>query len=175
VRRRARVALALLTAACARAASDADTSRPATTTDTTALHAAQARSPRDTAMPAPSVPDSTTPVEVIRRYYADIASKDYTAAYALWGHGGRASGKSEAEFARGFATTRSVTVTIGDSTRIEGAAGSEYATIPVTVDAETSRGERQHFVGTYTLRRVMVDGAPAEDRRWHIESVHLSS
>ena len=66
-------------------------------------------------------------------------------------------------------------VTIGDSTRIEGAAGSEYATIPVTVDAETSRGERQHFVGTYTLRRVMVDGAPAEDRRWHIESAHLSS
>jgi hypothetical protein len=116
----------------------------------------------------------TTPVDVVRAYYTAIRSRNYAAAYRLWGRDGSASGKSEAAFAGGFKDTRSVAVTIGDSVRIEGAAGSQFATIPVTVDAELATGERQHFVGTYTLRRVMVDGAPPEDRRWHIESASLT-
>lgn len=116
----------------------------------------------------------TTPVDVVRAYYTAIRARNYAAAYRLWGRDGSASGKSEAAFAGGFKDTRSVAVTIGDSVRIEGAAGSQFATIPVTVDAELATGERQHFVGTYTLRRVMVDGAPPEDRRWHIESASLT-
>jgi hypothetical protein len=34
-------------------------------------------------------------------------------------------------------------------------------------------GTHQHFVGTYTVRRAMVDGATPEQRRWHIYSAHL--
>jgi hypothetical protein len=31
----------------------------------------------------------------------------------------------------------------------------------------------QHFTGRYTLRRVVVDGATAEQRRWHFYSAEL--
>jgi hypothetical protein len=125
---------------------------------------------------APSPPSTATdsaPANVVRQYYADIAARRYAAAYERWGRGGSASGKPEAEFARGFSDTKTVAVTVGDSTTIEGAAGSQYATIPVRVDATLTSGAHQHFEGSYTLRRAMVDGASAVDRRWHIERAEL--
>lgn len=113
--------------------------------------------------------------EVVRRYYAAIDSRDYAAAYALWGDGGRASGKSRSEFEAGFARTASVRVAIGDSGHMEGAAGSRYATVPVTVDAVQRDGTRQRFAGSYVLRRAVVDGATAEQRSWHIYTARLTA
>lgn len=117
--------------------------------------------------------DSTQPAEVLRRYYAAIEGRDFAAAYALWGQDGRASGQSLEQFAAGFDKTTHVDATVGDSVRVEGAAGSQYATVPVTVDATLRGGGEQHFTGTYTLRRVMVDGATAAQRRWHIYKAAL--
>jgi hypothetical protein len=123
---------------------------------------------------SPSEPESSSgPASVIRRYYGLIDSGDLRSAYALWARGGEASGKSFDDFAAGFAETSEARVTVGDSIRIEGAAGSQYATIPVSVDATLKSGEPQHFEGTYTLRRSMVDGATPEQRTWHIESAEL--
>ena len=84
-----------------------------------------------------------------------------------------ASGQTRGQFEAGFTQTTRVKVTIGDSIRIEGAAGSQYAAVPVSVDAVLENGERQHFEGSYTLRRVMVDGATPDERRWHIESAQV--
>lgn len=127
--------------------------------------------------PAPhtdiSPPADTTPADVVRRYYAAIGAGDYATAYALWGGGGQASGKSAREFAAGFARTARVAVAVTDSTRLEGAAGSQYATVPVRVDALLRDGREQHFSGTYTLRRSMVDGTSAEQRRWTIYKASL--
>lgn len=114
-----------------------------------------------------------SPAAVVRHYYDAIERRQYDSAYALWGQSGKASGQTRAEFADGFTQTIQTTAAIGDSVSIEGAAGSQYATVPVTVDAVLRNGTRQHFVGTYTLRRAMVDGATAEQRRWHIYSAHL--
>jgi hypothetical protein len=126
------------------------------------------------AIGSPSEPSSSSgPASVIRRYYERIDSGDLRSAYALWARGGEASGKSFDDFAAGFAETSEARVTVGDSIRIEGAAGSQYATIPVSVDATLKSGESQHFEGTYTLRRSMVDGATPEQRTWHIESAEL--
>ncbi len=116
---------------------------------------------------------SVTPAQLVRRYYAAIQARDYDAAYALWGQSGQASGKSRGDFAEGFAETTQVRPTVSDSVRMEGAAGSQYATVPVVVDATLRNGTRQHFEGTYTLRRAMVDGATPEQRRWHIYSADL--
>lgn len=128
----------------------------------------------DAAAPAQAaVADTSGPADVIRRYYAAINGRNYDAAYDLWGRGGAASAQTRSQFAAGFTQTARVTVTMIDSVRVEGAAGSQYATVPVTVDAVLQSGERQHFAGSYTLRRVMVDGAPADARRWHIESAQL--
>ena len=53
-------------------------------------------------------------------------------------------------------------------------AGSVYQPVPVTIDAELADGTRQHFAGTYVVRRVnAVDGASAAQRRWHIDSAKL--
>jgi hypothetical protein len=127
-----------------------------------------------------SVPTSTSdvvvaagPSEVVRRYYEAIRSGRYDSAYAMWDGAGKASQQTAEQFARGFANTAQTFVSIGDSVSIEGAAGSQYATVPVTVDATLRGGGEQHFVGTYTLRRAMVDGATAAQRRWRIYSAHL--
>ena len=127
------------------------------------------RGPADTA--AASHESAT---DILRHYYAAINAHDYDAAYVLWGQHGKASGQSRAQFAGGFANTADVRVTVSDSARVEGAAGSQYATIPVTIDATRRDGRRQHFVGTYVLRRAMVTGASEADRRWHIYSAHLT-
>ena len=119
-----------------------------------------------------TVADST-PAGVILRYYSAIQSHRYDDAYAVWADSGRASGQTPAGFAAGFGQTASVSVSVGDSTHVEGAAGSQYATVPVTVDATLRSGQQQHFAGTYTLRRSLVDGASPEQREWQIYSADL--
>ncbi|SFR86285.1 hypothetical protein [Sphingomonas jatrophae] len=121
---------------------------------------------------ATATPDAAA--DVVRRYYALLAARNYAQAWRLWGDDGRASGKPEAAFARGFARTATTSVNIGRPGRVEGAAGSLYVTVPVTVSARLLDGTRQHFTGSYTLRRVNdVPGSTARQRRWHIASAHL--
>jgi hypothetical protein len=121
--------------------------------------------------------DYTSPkaaVAVIRLYYAHIAARDYRSAYRLWSDDGRASGKSLGQFNCGFRDTVSTSVMIGKPHAPEGAAGSIYIEIPVTVRARLRDGRRQRFTGSYVLRRVNdVPGSPLADRRWHIARAHL--
>lgn len=117
--------------------------------------------------------NTTTPEEVVRRYYDAIQKRDYDAAYALWEDDGKSSGQTRAEFAAGFSQTAQVRAAIGDSVRSGAGAGSQYVTVPVTIDAVLRSGVKQHFTGTYIIRRAMVDGATPEQRRWHIYSADL--
>jgi hypothetical protein len=124
--------------------------------------------------PSDAATADTAPASVVRRYYAAIDAGKYEEAYALWSRGGAASGKTLDEFKSGFTATRSVRATVTDSVRLEGAAGSQFATVPVTVDATLKTGATQHFTGEYTMRRSMVDGATAAQRTWHIYAARLS-
>jgi hypothetical protein len=154
---------------------------PSQTSDTPIARqgAADSTRPVDSALSVANATDSAvavgdaSPGDVIRRYYEAIRRRQYDTAYALWGQSGQASGKTRGQFVNGFDETAQTHATIGDSVRVEGAAGSQYATVPVTVDAVLRNGTHQHFVGTYTVRRAMVDGATPEQRRWHIYSAHL--
>lgn len=110
--------------------------------------------------------DAQAAVAVIQDYYAAISSRDYDRAYDQWGESGP-PGQSREQFAAGFAHTKSVRVTTGAPSRIEGAAGSRYVDVPVTIVATTDNDGTQSFEGTYTLRRAVVDGASAAQRRWH--------
>jgi hypothetical protein len=149
--------------------------------DRTARNAESGDSTAGVATSAPDVKDkiasdtSLTPAQLIRRYYAAIQSGKYDSAYSLWGASGQASGHTRDSFAAGFAKTRDVRAVVSDSVPLEGAAGSQYATVPVVVDATLRDGTRQHFEGSYTLRRTMVDGATPEQRRWHIYSADLKA
>ena len=111
---------------------------------------------------------------VVERYYAALEHGRYRAAYALWSGDGQASGKRYPDFIRGFARTAHTRVVAGRPTDGEGAAGSLYITVPVTVTATLKDGTRQRFRGSYVLRRVNdVDGATATQLRWHIASARL--
>lgn len=117
----------------------------------------------------------TSPTAVIRNYYAAVNTHKFREAYMLWERNGAASGQTFRAFAAGFAETKSVTVKVGKPGRIEGAAGSRYVTIPVTISAMTTGGKAQYFSGRYTLRRTVVDSATAEQRRWHLYSADISA
>ncbi|BAY66208.1 hypothetical protein NIES22_63210 [Calothrix brevissima NIES-22] len=114
-------------------------------------------------------------VRVIRDYYNAIARHDYKQAYSAWSENGAASKQSFAQFQQGFANTASVAVKVGEAGRLEGAAGSLYINIPVTVTAVTTKGTPQRFRGSYVLRRVHnVPGSTPEQRQWHIYSANIT-
>lgn len=68
---------------------------------------------------------------------------------------------------------RTIHAELGDGSA-EGAAGSTYYTVPVTLSGETAQGEPYRLEGTVVLRRVNdVPGASAAQRRWRIETADL--
>ncbi len=124
--------------------------------------------------PVPPTPPAEASAEaavgVVKRYYAALGRHDYRAAHVLW-----PTGPAADALRRGYAHTVSTRVTPVPPFTTEGAAGSSYAEIKVTVDARLTDGTRQRFTGSYTLRRVNdVDGSTAAQRRWHIESGKLA-
>jgi len=102
--------------------------------------------------------------KIIEQYYAAISARDYDAAYAMWGASGPPNQTRE-QFVAGFADTAKVAVHVGTPGRVEGAAGSRYVTVPVTVTATMRDGATQRFTGTYTLRQSVVEGG---DPQWRI-------
>lgn len=118
-------------------------------------------------------PSPADAVAVVRDYYAAIAARDHARAYGLWSDGGRSSGQTPQQFAAGFADTRTVRVQPGEPGRVEGAAGSRYVEVPVSVTTTHADGREQRYVGTYVLRRAVVDGASAAQRSWRIASAEL--
>ena len=118
-------------------------------------------------------PDSVSAAAILDAYYAAINRKEYPRAYALWASNGEASGKTLEQFTAGFAETDSASLVLGHPGPIGAAAGSRYIEIPVTIDARLSDGTGQHFSGTYTLRRSVVDGATLDQRQWRIYKAHI--
>lgn len=130
--------------------------------------------PADPSQPQPPAePTPADAVAVVQAYYAAIAARQYPRAHALWSGGGEASGQSEQQFAAGFADTASVSVDVGAPGRVDAAAGSRYVEVPVALAATRRDGSVHHYVGAYTLRRAVVDGATDEQRAWRIASADL--
>lgn len=68
-----------------------------------------------------------------------------------------------------------MSVEVGDPGRLDGAAGSTYIEIPVTVTAVTQQGTPQRFQGSYVLRRVNgVPGSTPEQQQWHLYSAKIT-
>jgi hypothetical protein len=112
--------------------------------------------------------------QVVRDYYAAIDARDFARAYRSWSGDGQASGQTLADVEAGFADTSQVQAQVGPPGPIGAAAGSRYVEIPVDVTASTSDGAQQHFQGSLTLRRAVVDGASPEQRQWHISAATVA-
>lgn len=100
-----------------------------------------------------------------------MEDRAFEAAYRLFGdYAGRAA-PSPARYAAAFADYRTVTVAIGEGA-VEGACGSSYYEVPITLTGTTTAGETYVREGTMTLRRVNdVDGATPAQLRWHLEKL----
>ena len=110
---------------------------------------------------------------ILEEYYSAINAGDYRRAFLLWGDSGRSSHQAFEDFRSGYAHTARVELEVGPAGRIEGAAGSRFVEFPVAIVATADSGMTQRFEGTYTLRRVVVDGASEAQRRWHLNSASL--
>ena len=117
-------------------------------------------------------PSNEEAAGVIRAYYTAINARRYADAYVLWSGRGERSGQTLDSFTVGFAQTDSVHADIGAPSDMDAAAGSRYITVPVKLVAYEGK-RTQSFAGTYTLRRAVVDGATAEQRRWRIEGAAI--
>lgn len=118
-------------------------------------------------------PTAQDAVAVVRDYYAAIDARDYPRAYALWSDGGRASGQDPQQFANGFAQTAGVSVELAPPGRVDAGAGQRHVEIPVSITATQRDGSQRRYVGAYTLRRTVVDGASADQRAWRIASADI--
>ena len=126
--------------------------------------------PEPSSEPAPVTlrePTNEEAAGVIRAYYAAINARRYSDAYVLWSGLGERSGQTVESFTVGFAQTDSVRADYGVPSDMEAAAGSRYITVPVRLLAYEGK-RTESYVGTYTLRRAVVDGATAEQRQWRI-------
>jgi hypothetical protein len=133
---------------------------------------------RDSAAVAPRQPPATSgpsaddderrALSVLQGYYDAINERDYRRAYTAWGPAGPSTGQTFEAFRQGFSRTARVTLAMGTTGPIEGAAGSRYIEVPVTIMAIQRDSTVQRFHGSYTLRRSVVTGASDAEQRWHL-------
>ena len=101
------------------------------------------------AAPAPYMDDRSTAESVIRSFYDAINRQEYSRAWSYYADG-EGVPKFDA-FVKGYADTASVKIVLGTPDG-EGAAGSTYWTLPVSLDATSTKGKHSYFAGCYTLR-----------------------
>ncbi|WP_156842363.1 hypothetical protein [Novosphingobium aquimarinum] len=124
------------------------------------------------------LPDACTPpprsaaaaVAAVKRYYDAIGAHDLGTAWQAWGPDGNPEQTFE-EFQKGYAQTASTSVKTGKPGRVEGAAGSLYVEVPVTVEATLENGRKQRFTGKYVLRQP--NRGMGRSQGWHITSATL--
>jgi hypothetical protein len=125
----------------------------------------------DTLLPPEPTPEDAS--SVIREYYGALNSGDFARAHALWADGGRASGQSATQFAAGFTDTTGISVEIMPPGRVDAGAGQRHIEVPVAYTVTLRDGTLRRYVGAYTLRRTVVDGATPDQRAWRISSADI--
>jgi hypothetical protein len=93
--------------------------------------------------------DRSTPETVISSFYDAINKQEYSRAWSYY-EDGQGVPKFD-DFVKGYAQTKSVKVAFGPDNG-EGAAGSTFWTLPVSLDAVDTSGKHSYFAGCYTLR-----------------------
>ncbi|RZJ98183.1 MAG: hypothetical protein EOO76_17235 [Novosphingobium sp.] len=106
--------------------------------------------------------DHKNPDRLLRYYAAALAARDWTAAAKAWGKG---SGVTATTLKASYDRAEAPVLEVGKGQQDAGA-GSLFYEAPVVLRFGNARPER----GSLVLRRVNdVDGASADQLRWHIE------
>ena len=128
--------------------------------------------------PAPNIPaqpskDQTSPVEFVARYAALLQAHKFDEAFGLLDP---SMNLTKAQFEKRLAGYKTIHAAVGKIGPVEGAAGSLYDTIQLTLTGEKKDGTPYSLTGPVTLRRVNdVPGSTAEQRQWHIYKMDLTS
>lgn len=126
--------------------------------------------PVDASMPPV---DAGDPSDVAQRWANALEARDWETARLSWGESGMASGLDAEEFEIAFSKYRTIDISFGEPRR-EGAAGTLYYEVPVTMTGELENGDAYRMEGPLLLSRVNdVPGASTEERKWHIEMSDL--
>lgn len=99
--------------------------------------------------PPPYMDDRSTATAVIESLYNALNRHEYTRAYSYWG--ANAKKPSFDDFVAGYKATRRIRLYTG-TVSSEGAAGSVYYSVPVSLRAVNNDGTTIVFAGCYTLR-----------------------
>jgi hypothetical protein len=108
-------------------------------------------------------------VAVVSAYYAALAAGQHGHAYGLWSDGGRSSGQTPEQFARGFAGATGVVAQPGEA-RVLAGGDAPQVEVPVSVTTTLADGRERRQVGAYVLRR---SGSGAGPSAWRIVSAEL--
>lgn len=147
---------------------------PATRAANTA-NAANAAAAQNTAIPqAPAkTAAQQTPSDFVGAYAALLQAHKFDEAYRLLGPGMNVSRK---DFEAKLAPYKTIRAAIRQMGPVEGAAGSLYATVQLTLTGEKKDGTPYTMTGPVTLRRVNdVPGSTLEQRQWHIYKMDLTA
>ena len=117
-------------------------------------------------------PKSTAAAEQLVRGFATLlTNRRFDQAYMLL----RPNAAPRSAFDHEFAGMCNLHVALSAAGPQEGAAGSSYVSVPLTI-AGTSGGKRISRTATAVVRRVNdVPGSTEAQRRWHIERIDWSN
>jgi len=182
------VALAVGISACKRSpesqtdqASPANASQGGMVVSKDALQARnepQAADTSQTQAPAATPPAAppgaqTSPAGFVARYASLLQAHKFDEAYSYLDP---SMNLTKAQFENRLSGYKTIHAALGKIGPIEGAAGSLYSTVQLTLTGEKLDGSPYTVTGPVTLRRVNdVPGSTAEQRQWHIYKMDLSS
>lgn len=117
-----------------------------------------------------ALPDPTSPAAAraaVERYAAFAEKREFESAADYW-----TDAAAAAQFAADLEDYPKVVITAGEPRDMEGAAGSSFITVPVTLDLTLRSGSPYQMTCAAKLRRVNdVPGATAKQLRWNIQSI----
>jgi hypothetical protein len=118
--------------------------------------------------------EPVAPEEIVRQFGDLLEQKRFADAYRLLNP--QAMAVNEKQFESRFADYKTIESAVGTICPIEGAAGSLYSTVQLTLSGNKKNGDAYVMTGPVTLRRVNdVPGSTADQRRWHIVKMELTS
>ena len=127
------------------------------------------------AAPPPAAPPGaqTSPAGFVARYASLLQAHKFDEAYSYLDP---STNLTKAQFENRLSGYKTIHAALGKIGPIEGAAGSLYSTVQLTLTGEKLDGSPYTVTGPVTLRRVNdVPGSTAEQRQWHIYEMDLSS
>ncbi|GED22732.1 hypothetical protein [Halomonas halmophila] len=116
---------------------------------------------------------ATDPVSTSKRYFRHLEKGAFDQAFAMWSPDSPVHEGGNERFRQSMLAYQSFDGKATGAARMEGAAGTLYAEVPIQVSG-AHRGQPFTHQGTMTLKRCNgVPGCSAQERQWQIASIIL--